>query len=215
MMNRSWLAGLMLWLVIGVPVSAETLLGQVVGIQDGDTLTVRVAGQSIKVRLAGIDAPERDQPFGQKSRQSLSRMAFNQTVSVAVQKIDDYGRTIGTVTIAGLNVEAEQVRGGLAWVYRQYSHDSQLLALEMEARAARRGLWVDANPTPPWDWRHSGQTRQTPVRSTSEVFTGRCGTKRTCKEMVSCEEAQFYLKECGWSRLDKDQDGTPCEALCR
>jgi endonuclease YncB( thermonuclease family) len=214
-MNHSWLAGLVLWLVVGVPISAETLLGQVVGIQDGDTLTVRVAGQSIKVRLAGIDAPERDQPFGHKSRQSLSRMAFNRTVSVAVQKIDDYGRTIGTVTIAGLNVEAEQVRRGLAWVYRQYSHDSQLLALEVEARAARRGLWVDANPTPPWDWRHSGQTRQTPVRSTSEVFTGRCGAKRTCKEMASCEEAQFYLKECGLGRLDKDQDGTPCEALCR
>ena len=107
-------------------------------VQDGDTLTVRVAGRRVKVRLAGIDAPERDQPFGEKSRESLSRMAFNRTVSVAVQKIDDYGRTIGTVTVAGSNVEAEQVRRGLAWVYRQYSHDAQLLALEAEARAARR-----------------------------------------------------------------------------
>jgi endonuclease YncB( thermonuclease family) len=216
-MAMNWLGlGLALLLVVaGVPVSAETLIGRVVSVQDGDTLTVLVAGQRVKARLAGIDAPERDQPFGEKSRESLSRMAFNRTVSVAVQKIDDYGRTIGTVTVAGSNVEAEQVRRGLAWVYRQYSHDAQLLALEAEARAARRGLWADANPTPPWDWRHSGQTEQTLTRSISGVFVGRCGAKRTCKKMTSCEEAQFYLKECGLSRLDGDQDGTPCEALCR
>lgn len=212
-----WLTGLALLLAFtGVPAAAETLMGRVVSIQDGDTLTVLVAGRPVKVRLAGIDAPEREQPFGEKSRQSLSSLAFNRTVSVAVQKMDDYGRTIGVVTVAGSNVEAEQVRRGLAWVYRQYSHDAQLLALEAEARAARRGLWADANPTPPWNWRHSGQTGQTPARrSTSGVFTGRCGEKRACKEMTSCEEAQFYLKECGLSRLDGDQDGTPCEALCR
>ena len=208
--------GLALLLVAGVvPAAAETLLGRVVSVQDGDTLTVRVAGQRVKVRLAGIDAPERDQPFGEQSRQSLSRMALNRTASVAVQKIDDYGRTIGVVTVAGLNVEAEQVRRGLAWVYRQYRHDPQLLALEAEAKAARRGLWADANPKPPWDWRHSGQSQQASERSAPGVFTGRCGTKRICKEMTSCEEARFYLTECGLSRLDRDQDGVPCEALCR
>lgn len=214
-MRGFWLAGMALLLVVaGVPVSAETLLGRVVSVQDGDTLTVRVAGRRVKVRLAAIDAPERDQPFGEQSRQSLSRMAFNRTVSVAVQKIDDYGRTIGVVTVAGSNIEAEQVRRGLAWVYRQYRHDSQLLALEAEARAARRGLWADANPTPPWDWRHRGQP-QAPEQSAPGVFTGRCGAKRTCKEMTSCEEARFYLTECGLSRLDRDQDGVPCEAFCR
>ncbi len=208
--------GLALLLVAGVvPAAAETLLGRVVSVQDGDTLTVRVAGQRVKVRLAGIDAPERNQPFGEQSRQSLSRMALNRTASVAVRKIDDYGRTIGVVTVAGLNVEAEQVRRGLAWVYRQYRHDPQLLALEAEAKAARRGLWADANPKPPWDWRHSGQSQQASERSAPGVFTGRCGTKRICKEMTSCEEARFYLTECGLIRLDRDQDGVPCEALCR
>ena len=190
-------------------------MGRVVSIQDGDTLTVLVARRQIKVRLAGIDAPERDQPFGEKSWQSLSQMAFNRTVSVAMQKIDDYGRTVGTVTVARLNVEGEQVQRGLAWVYRQYSHDSQLLALEAEAKAARRGLWADANPIPPWDWRHGGQSRQVPEQSASGIFAGRCGTKRTCSEMASCEEARFYLAECGLSRLDGDKDGTPCEALCQ
>lgn len=211
---RGWGLALLL-VVVGVPVSAETLLGRVVSVQDGDTLTVRVAGQRVKVRLTGIDAPERDQPFGEQSRQSLSRMALNRTASVAVRKIDDYGRTIGVVTVAGLNVEAEQVRRGLAWVYRQYRHDPQLLALEAEAKAARRGLWAEANPKPPWDWRHSGQSQQASERSAPGVFTGRCGAKRICKEMNSCEEARFYLTECGLSRLDRDQDGVPCEALCR
>ncbi len=99
----NWLGlGLALLLVVaGVPVSAETLIGRVVSVQDGDTLTVLVAGRRVKARLAGIDAPERDQPFGEKSRESLSRMAFNRTVSVAVQKIDDYGRTIGTCAVVG------------------------------------------------------------------------------------------------------------------
>jgi endonuclease YncB( thermonuclease family) len=215
-MSRSWLTGLTLLLVVvRVPVSAETLMGRVVSVQDGDTLTVLTAGRRVKVRLAGIDAPERDQPFGDQSRQNLSRMALNRTVSVAVQKIDDYGRTIGIVTVAGFNVEAEQVRRGLAWVYRQYSHDSQWLALEAEAKSARRGLWADANSIPPWDWRHGEKTQQAPAQSSTGVFAGRCGAKRTCKEMSSCEEAQFYLKECGLSRLDGDRDGTPCEALCR
>lgn len=214
-MNWLGLALALLLVFAGVPVSAETRMGRVVSVQDGDTLTVRIAGRRVKVRLAGIDAPERDQPFGGKSRQSLSQMAFNRTVGVAVQKIDDYGRTIGTVTVAGSNVEAEQVRRGLAWVYRQYSHDAQLLALEAEAKAARRGLWADVNPRPPWDWRHRDQSRQAPERSAPEVFTGRCGAKRTCKEMTSCEEARFYLTECGLIRLDRDQDSVPCEALCR
>lgn len=207
--------GLALLLVAGgVPAAEETRMGRVVSVQDGDTLTVLVAGRQVKVRLAGIDAPERDQPFGGQSRQSLSRMALNRTASVAVQKIDDYGRTIGTVTVAGLNVEVEQVRRGLAWVYRQYSHDPQLLALEAEAKAARRGLWARVSPGPPWDWRHSGRYSKTLEQLAPSVFAGRCGAKRTCQEMASCEEARFYLTECGLNRLDRDKDGTPCETLC-
>ena len=135
---------------------------------------------------------------------------------MAVSKIDDYGRSIGVVTVAGVNVEAEQVRRGLAWVYRHYSDDARLLALEAEAKAARRGLWAEANPIPPWEWRHGGKAEKAPAtRSESAVFTGRCGTKRTCGEMTNCEEARFYLTQCGLSRLDGDKDGTPCEALCR
>lgn len=131
-------------------------------------------------------------------------------------KIDDYGRSIGVVTVGGVDVEAEQVRRGLAWVYRHYSDDARLLALEAEAKAARRGLWAEANPIPPWDWRHGGKTGETPAtQSVQPVFAGRCGAKRTCGEMASCEEARFYLTQCGLSRLDGDGDGRPCEAVCR
>ncbi len=193
---------------------AETLMGPVVAVHDGDTLTVLTTGQKwVRVRLAQIDAPERDQPFGQKSRQSLSELALHRTASVAVQKMDDYGRTVGMVTVYGTNVEAELVRRGLAWVYRQYSHDPELLALEAEAKAARRGLWAVANPVPPWEWRHD--STRTKTRSMPGFYAGRCGEKRTCGQMASCEEAQFYLKECGLTRLDGDNDGMPCEALCR
>ena len=213
---RIQIVGLLLWFVAASANAAEWS-GRVVGIADGDSLTLLVDGhRQVKVRLAGIDASEHDQPFGQRSRQSLSELAFSKTATVAVSKIDDYGRSIGTVTVGGVNVEAEQVRRGLAWVYRHYSHDARLLALEAEAKAARRGLWADANPIPPWDWRHSGNVGKTPVtQPVQPVFAGQCGAKRTCREMASCEEARFYLTQCGLSRLDGDKDGVPCESLCR
>jgi endonuclease YncB( thermonuclease family) len=200
-------------IVAGISVSAETLTGRVVGVTDGDTLTVQVAGrQQVKVRLAEIDAPEHDQPFGQRSQQGLAELALDGLATVAVRKIDDYGRIVGTVTVGGVDVEAEQVRRGLAWVYRHYRDDARLLALEAEAKAARRGLWADANPIPPWDWRHGTTAAPEPK---SPISKGRCGAKRTCGEMASCDEARFYLTQCGLSRLDGDKDGTPCEALCR
>lgn len=204
-------------MVAGIPVSAETLTGRVVSVIDGDTLTVLVAGnRQVRVRLAGIDAPEHDQPFGQRSRQSLAELALDGSATVAVWKTDDYRRIVGTVTVAGVDVEAEQIRRGLAWVYRHYSDDARLLALEAEAKAARRGLWTDANPVPPWDWRHgeAGAVHPEPAPD-RPAGAWRCGAKRACREMTSCEEARFYLTQCGVNRLDGDKDGTPCEALCR
>ncbi|MDG4550761.1 MAG: thermonuclease family protein [Candidatus Contendobacter sp.] len=202
--------------VVEISVSAETLMGRVVGVADGDTLTVLVEGnRPIRVRLAGIDAPEHDQPFGQRSRRSLAELTLDRPATVTVWKIDDYGRIVGMVIVGAIDVEAEQVWRGLAWVYRHYSDDARLLALEAEAKAARRGLWADANPIPPWDWRHGEAAGRLELIPTRPVFAGRCGAKSTCREMTSCEEARFYLTQCGVSRLDGDKDGTPCEGLCR
>ena len=201
------LAGL-LW---SLAIHAAEFGGRVVGVGDGDTLTVRTDdGRRVRVRLAGIDAPEHDQPYGAAATRSLTALALNRTVRVRRVAEDDYGRVVGAVFAGGRDLDAEQVRRGMAWVYRRYARSRRLYALEAEAKQARRGLWADPNPIPPWDWRHGGKTSKP---SPSASF--QCGAKRTCGEMASCEEARFYLDHCGIKRLDRDKDGTPCEALCR
>lgn len=121
---------------------------------DGDTLTALVGHRQVKVRLADIDAPELRQPFGGRSKRSLSDLCFGKPASLASRGHDRYGRTIATVTCAGTDANAEQVRRGYAWIYSRYARaDSPLHGIEREARAARRGLWADSAPVPPWDWR--------------------------------------------------------------
>lgn len=113
-----------------------------------------------KIRLTGIDAPEKKQPFGNRSKQNLSDMVFNKTVTVETDKRDRYGRELGKVLAGGKDVNFEQVRTGLAWHYKAYERmqpaaDRQAYAdAENDAKAAKRGLWVDTDPTPPWEWRH-------------------------------------------------------------
>lgn len=125
-----------------------------VAIQDGDTLTVLVAEQQIKIRLASIDAPELGQAFGTRSRESLAELCHQQQATVTPAGRDRYGRTIGEVACNGLPAGPEQVRRGMAWVYPRYApKGSPLFQIEMEARAARRGLWADPDPTPPWEYR--------------------------------------------------------------
>jgi endonuclease YncB( thermonuclease family) len=149
-------------LLLTSPAWAEDLRGRVVGISDGDTLTLLVDRRQVKVRLAEIDTPESRQPWGTRARQSLSAMAFRQVATVVVQDIDRYGRTVGRVYVGGLDINAELVRRGDAWVYRQYSHDPALLPLEAEARAARRGLWSlpARDQVPPWAWRRQQRRGQ-------------------------------------------------------
>ena len=200
-------------------VQAAEFRGQVVGISDGDTLTVQTDDdRRVRVRLAGIDAPEHDQPYGTAATRSLAALAMHRSVRVRTVAKDDYGRVVGTVFAGDQNLDAEQIQRGMAWVYRRYTRARKLYALEAEAKRARRGLWSDSNPIPPWDWR-PGEKSSLPSSSSSSTIsttsTTRCGTKRACSEMRSCEEARFYLEHCGIKRLDRDQDGIPCEALCR
>lgn len=198
--------------------------GRVVGVSDGDTITVLTEGhKQIKVRLAEIDAPEKAQAFGQRSKQALSDLVFGKTVRVEQQDMDRYRRVVGRVFIGATDVNAEQVRQGMAWVYRQYLRDRTLLTVEKEAREARRGLWSDPHPVPPWEYRHGGREKSVgvdaPLRLGREARDGesarQCGAKRYCSQMTSCEEARYYLTQCGISSLDRDGDGTPCESLCR
>lgn len=119
-----------------------------------------------------------------------------------------------------LDANREQVKRGLAWVYRKYLHDQSLLQVEDDARKAKVGLWAEPNPMPPWEYRHGGENGSVTDQSapktkpTSSPLNSSCGSKRYCKEVTSCEEARFYLTQCSLSRLDGDSDGVPCESLC-
>jgi micrococcal nuclease len=135
--------------------AAAGFAGEVVGVLDGDTIDVLHERRPIRVRLAAIDAPEKSQAFGQKSRQALAALVFRRQVQVIDQGTERHGRTLGVVMVDGINVNAEQVRQGLAWVYRAYSKDAALIALEQAARDGRRGLWSDPHAVPPWTFRRT------------------------------------------------------------
>lgn len=131
--------------------------GKVVGVTDGDTITVlRDGHDQIKIRLYGIDAPESGQPFGKAAKQSLASKVYGQSVEVEVMDKDRYGRTVARIFVEGDDVNAAQLRSGHAWLYRQYCKDwvcGEWARLEAEARSSEAGLWADNDPTPPWQWR--------------------------------------------------------------
>lgn len=133
---------------------ATSFSGKVVKVLDGDTIDVLHNNKPERIRLNGIDAPEKAQAYGQKSKEFVLDLAALKLVTVTVSAIDRYGRSIGEVILPdGRNLNRELVRFGYAWWYRQYSHDATLGALEDEARAAHRGLWQDREPMAPWAWR--------------------------------------------------------------
>ena len=145
-------------------VQADVVSGKVVRVADGDTITVLDAQmQQHKIRLAGIDAPERRQAFGQRSREFLASLVAAQQVEVETEKTDKYGRSVGKVLLQGRDVNLAVVAAGLAWHYKEYESEQspadRLLSsnAEQEARDLRKGLWVDPAPEAPWDWRHNGR----------------------------------------------------------
>lgn len=149
----SW--ALFLGLLLAHSAFAETILGRVVGVSDGDTITVLTREhKKIKVRLASIDAPEKAQPFGERSKQSLSSLCFGKDVRLETEGEDRYGRTVAEVYVGDLDANAFQIERGMAWVFTRYAaKDSPLFLIERIARLQRVGLWLDSNPAPPWEWR--------------------------------------------------------------
>ncbi len=157
-MRRSQLtATLLLFLGIALVASqalAADFTGRVVGVADGDTITVLHNGKGERIRLHGIDSPEKRQAFGNRAKQFTSTLVFGKTVTVQPVDHDRYGRTVGVVLLPdGRSLNHELVRAGLAWMYRRYTNDQSLSDLEEEARVARRGLWADPHAVPPWEWR--------------------------------------------------------------
>ena len=149
-------------LVVALAGGAAAVDLRVVRVSDGDTFTgLDSENRQVKVRLHGIDAPEAKQPFGNVSKQALGDLIAGKTVSVEEVDRDRYGKTVGRVTIGGKLVNAEQVRAGLAWRYVQFDRRNEFGGLEDAARRQRRGLWTDAAPVAPWEWRKTEKDRKT------------------------------------------------------
>lgn len=143
---------------------ADTIEGRVVGVSDGDTVTLLDSTKTQhKIRLQGIDAPEAKQAFGQASKRHLSNLVFNRQVTLTCTKTDRYQRKVCVVIVGGVDANLEQVKAGMAWWYRAYAkeqipeHRAVYQAAEMDAQRQRIGLWRDAEPVPPWEWRHRGR----------------------------------------------------------
>ena len=159
-MNKFALAASMLLAVFACDAAAATLVGHVVGVSDGDTVTVLTAeNRKFKIRLTGIDAPEKKQPFGAFAKETLARQLFGQPVTVEWSKTDRYGRILGKIEVDGVDANLEQVREGSAWVYTQYLRELTIedrrlyLEVEQQAKSEHAGLWRDTHPEPPWQWR--------------------------------------------------------------
>jgi endonuclease YncB( thermonuclease family) len=157
-------------------VHAETLTGRVVRVTDGDTIVVLDADKvQHKIRLQGIDAPERRQAFGTKSKEHLSDLVAGKTVAVDYSKYDRYQRVLGKVIVNGEDVNLEQVEAGMAWHYKKYQGEQspsdrvKYSDAEREARMRKIGLWRDTNPISPWDYRQAERDR----RKSMEPFVGK------------------------------------------
>ena len=162
-------------LVFSLNLSAAEIIGKVIAVSDGDTITVLAPGnRPTKVRLAGIDAPERNQPFGQKSRQHLADLVFGKEVRVSVVDKDRYGRIVGIVYVPKpipngeiiIDVDLAQIESGHAWAYRDYlkglpaGKAGRYVAAEKDAKEKKQGLWTDKNPEPPWQYRKEQRAKR-------------------------------------------------------
>ena len=156
-------------LLISARLPAETLSGRIIGISDGDTLKLLDAEYvTHKIRLSGIDAPEKKQDFGEKSKNALSARAYMRLAQADCRKTDRYQRNVCVVFVDGQDVGLEQIKAGMAWWYHQYARDQRRQeridyeSAELLAESQRSGLWNGTNPVPPWEWRHKGTVGASP-----------------------------------------------------
>jgi endonuclease YncB( thermonuclease family) len=196
------------------------LKGRVVRVADGDTITVLDSGNNQhKIRLNGIDAPEKSQAFGQKSREHLASLVSGKTVFVVYKSKDRYGRVLGTVFADSVNVNLEMLRGGFAWHYKRYDSTPAFAAAELEARKERRGLWVDANPINPEDFRHRGKSSVSKSSARQEYRAGSAKANRRVAAPVTdeCPDAGYWLNSNSNKRHNRNCEyyrktrGIPCQ----
>lgn len=193
MPSRLRLSVLLLLFSLPSLVHSQDFSGQVVGVIDGDSLRVMHNGRAKKVRLHGIDCPEKKQPFGQRAKQATSALSFGQHVTVRRAGKDRYGRTLGTVELPnGTNLNYELVRQGWCWWFRKYSpSDTELESLERAARQAKMGLWVDPRPVPPWEYRKAKRSLKNPTPSASH---SRAAEERISTAIIGNRDSHLYYR---------------------
>jgi endonuclease YncB( thermonuclease family) len=216
----------------------RSMEGQVTRVVDGDSLWLTPAvGPPVEVRLVGIDAPEGCQAGGPESRRALEELVLRRTVSVRSEGRDDFGRTLGTVMMDGVNVNQRLVEEGQAWSYRFKWDQGPYVKQERMAQALQRGVFAQAGAVMPREFRRShgpcqagevpGPTTApaasprlpvTPVPAVplpvapAATFLQRCDGRTHCSQMTSCDEATWFLKSCPGTKMDGDNDGVPCES---
>ncbi|PKN71879.1 MAG: nuclease [Candidatus Cloacimonetes bacterium HGW-Cloacimonetes-3] len=167
---------------------ATTVTGKVVGVMDGDTIEILSNRQTYRIRLDGIDCPEKNQAFGTVAKQVTSQLCFGMTVKAKVTDKDRYGRFVARVILpSGGELNATLIKNGYAWHYKQYSKDSYYASLETSARIERRGLWADINPIPPWEYRR-GVTSKKAVSPITGLYMASVNSRVFHKP--SCEQAK-------------------------
>ena len=152
--KRSYTVALLICLLpLFLPSPSYAWTGACVAVTDGDTIKVMHEGKTEKIRLYGIDCPEKKQPFGTKAKQFTGGLVFGKIVDVDALEKDRYGRTIAWVYISDKCLNGELLKAGLAWHYKRYSKETSLAEMEDTARLQKIGLWTDPHPVPPWSWR--------------------------------------------------------------
>ena len=222
MNNSIFFRSLLIIFLLFTPSVALSWPAQVIKVLDGATIVVLHSGVEERVRLYGIETPEKSQEYGQQAKSLTIALIAGRNVEVKTVTADRYGRTVGLVSVDGQSLNQLIVQNGYAWVYRQYCakricYDWQ--KLEKEARRHKKGLWAGSNNVPPWEYRK--QVRASKKKSEPPLIligggnqSGgrfRCDGRTHCSQMRSCEEATFFIRNCPGTKMDGDRDGVPCE----
>lgn len=145
---------ILLFLLLSSCLNALELKGKVIAVSDGDTIKLLTQDKvTHKIRLLDIDAPEKKQAFGNKSKDNLAKYIAGENVTVKYKEMDRYSRILGTIYLNNMDVNLQQIKDGYAWVYKQYSSNQIYYKEEDEARRLKKGLWIENNPLAPWEYR--------------------------------------------------------------
>lgn len=214
----AWLGSVLFLLV--APVSGQSFTGLVEAVKNGDTMTVLRDGETVTVRLHGIDAPELSQSYGREAAAYLREQVEGQRVQVRARDRDRFGRLTARVIRNGVDINEELLRAGLAWYYWWYVDYTPDAArdqtLEYRAQRAERGLWAQTSPIPPWEWRDEGHAVSVREGGPTGLRYDTEGRPRTCDDFETQQQAQRFFEAAlpsTSSKLDRDGDGIACERL--